>query len=113
MPALSVGEPALLENLKQQHQRIVVCLFDFVEDHHRRRTAPYRLGELPTFAVSDVSGGGSDQSGDAVGFRQLAHVQLKEALAASEEYLREGARHLRFAHASRPKEEEASHRPAS
>src|SRR5262249_17598317 len=53
---LAVGEPAVVEQLEQHVEHVVVCLLDLVEQQHAVRAPANGLGELATLLVADVSG---------------------------------------------------------
>src|SRR5271157_4775472 len=55
-PPLGIGKPALVEYLQKYIEYIAVRFFYFVEEYHRVRPPPHRLGELPPFFVPDIAG---------------------------------------------------------
>src|SRR5690349_15827087 len=46
--ALAVGEAAVFKDLQQRIEHVCMCLFDFVEQHHRERLTTNGFGELAT-----------------------------------------------------------------
>ncbi len=83
LAALAVGEPALLEQLEEQHQHVAVRLLHLVQQHHRARPSADRLGELAAVLVADVPRRRADEAGGGVRLGQLAHVEPDERVAAS------------------------------
>src|SRR3712207_6130333 len=87
-PALTIGEPAVLENLQQRVEHICVRLLDLVEENHRERLPPHLLGELSTLVVTDVTGRRTDQSRHGELVVELTHVDLDQRVVLTEEELR-------------------------
>ena len=54
-PTLAVGQPSVIEYLKQHVEHIRMRLLDFIEQDHAIRPAPHRFGEIPALFVSDVA----------------------------------------------------------
>src|SRR3954470_8484132 len=93
-PALTVGEPAILEHLQERVEHVRVRLLDLVEENHRERLAPHLLGQLATLVVTDVTGRCTDQAGNGEAVVELAHVDLDERVVLTEQELRERLRQL-------------------
>src|SRR4029077_19552202 len=51
--ALTVGEPAVVEDLEQDVEHVLVGLLDLVEQEHGVRAPAYRFGELTALVVTD------------------------------------------------------------
>src|SRR5437773_2283035 len=111
-PALPVGETAVVEQLQQHVERILVRLLDLVQQHDGVRAPAHRLGELSALVVADVSGRRADQSRHGVSLLVLAHVDPDHGPLVVEEELRERSRQLGLPHARRPEEHERADRPA-
>ena len=109
--ALSVGEPAVVEDLQQHVEDLVVRLLDLVEEDHRVRTAAHRFRQLSPLLVADVAGRRADQTRDRVPLLVLGHVEPHQRALVVEHELRERPRKLGFADASRPEEHERADRP--
>ena len=54
--AMAVGQPAVVEQLQEDVEHLRMGLLDLVEQDHRVRTAPNRLGQLAALLVADVPG---------------------------------------------------------
>ena len=110
-PALRVGQPAVVEDLKQDVEDVGMRLLDFVEEEHRVRPAPHLLGELARLLVADIAGRGADEPRDRMSLLELAHVETDHQALVAEEDLGERPRELGLADSGRAEEEEASDRP--
>src|SRR5581483_2138395 len=110
-PAVAVGQPAVVEDLEEDVEDVVVRLLDLVEQDHAVRLPADGLGELPALLEADVSGRRADQTRDGVLLHVLRHVEADEGLLAVEEELGEGARELRLPDARRAEEDERADRP--
>ena len=110
--ALGVGQAAVVEQLEQHVEDVVVGLFDLVEEDDAIGLAAHRLGELAALLVADVAGGSADQPGNRVLLHVLRHVDAHQVVFAVEERLREGLGELGLADARGAQEEERSDRPA-
>src|SRR5262249_28086020 len=108
---LAVGEPAVVEQLEQHVEHVVVRLLDLVEQQHAVRTPANGLGELATLLVADVSGRRADQPRHGVLLHVLGHVDADHGLLAVEQELRQGAGELGLSHAGGSEEDERADRP--
>src|ERR1700677_3525597 len=66
--AFAVGQAALIENLQQYVEDIGMRFLDFIEQHHRVRTAAHLFGKLSTLFVAHVARRGADHAGHGVLF---------------------------------------------
>ena len=98
---LAVGQAAVVEDLQQHVEHVVVRLLDLVEEDHAVRPAPHRLGELAALLVADVARRRADQARDGVLLHVLGHVDADHRLLVVEEELGERARQLGLADAGR------------
>ena len=73
--ALAVGEPAVVEDLEQDVEDVVVRLLDLVEEDDAVGPAAHGLGELAALVVADVAGRRADQPRDGVLLHVLGHVE--------------------------------------
>ena len=64
--ALAVGQPAVIENLQQHVEDIVVRLLDLIEQNDAIGTAAHGFGQLTAFLVADISRRRADQPSDRV-----------------------------------------------
>ncbi len=110
-PALTVGEPAVVEHLEQDVEDLGVGLLDLVQQHDAVRAAAHRLRELAALLVADVAGRGTDEPGDAVLLAVLAHVDADHGPLVVEEEVRERLGQLRLADPGRAEEEERAGGP--
>ena len=84
-PTLVIGEAAVVEHLQEDVEDVGVCLFDFVEEHHRVRLAAHGLGELTAFVITDVSRRGTDEASGRELFLIFAHVDARHHVLVVEE----------------------------
>ena len=87
--ALPVGQPAVVEHLQQHVEHVAVRLLDLVEEDDAVRLATHGLGQPAALLVADVAGRRADQSGDAVLFHELAHVDADDRVLVVEQELGE------------------------
>ncbi len=85
-------------------------LLNLVEQHHRIRATPHRLGQLPAFLVADVARRRANQPRDAVPLAVLAHVNAHHRVVVVEQEFRQRARQFRLAHACWPQKQERANR---
>jgi hypothetical protein len=100
-PCASVIRPSS-QHLQQRVEHVRVCLLDLVEEHHRVRLAPHRLGQLAALLIPDVAGRGADQPAHGVPLLVLAHVEADHVVLAVEQRLGERPGELRFPDTGRP-----------
>ena len=110
--AVRVGEPAVVEDLQQHVEHVVVRLLDLVEQHHRVRAPAHGLGELAALVVADVAGRRADQARDGVLLHVLGHVDAHHVLFGVEQRRGERLGELGLAHAGRAQEDERADRAA-
>ena len=103
---MTVGEPAVVEQLQQHVEDVGMRLFDFVEQDDRVGTAAHRFGQLPALVEADVTRRRADQPRDGVLLHVLGHVDSNHRRFAVEQELRQRARELGFADAGRPEKNE-------
>jgi hypothetical protein len=106
--ALGVGDVAVFEDLQQHVEDVGVSLFELVEQDQAVGLAADLLGELATFVVADVTGGGADEAGDVVLFHELGHVDLDHGVAVVEQLLGQDAGELGLTDAGGSQEDEAT-----
>ena len=109
---LGVGEAAVVEDLQQHVEDVVVRLLDLVEQDDRVGLAPHRLGELAALLVADVAGRRADQPGDGVLLHVLGHVDAHHVVLGVEQRLGQRLRELGLADAGGAEEDERADRPA-
>ncbi len=71
---MPVGEPAVVEDLKQEVEDIVVCLLDFVEEDDGVGSPANRFGKKSALLVANVARRSADESCDRVPFHKLRHI---------------------------------------
>src|SRR4051794_6870507 len=111
-PALTIGEPAVLQHLQKRVEHVGVGLLDLVEENHRERLAPNLLGQLATLVVTDVTRRGTDEPGNGESGVELTHVDLDERVVLTEQELRQRLRQLRLTDTRGPGEDEGTTRTA-
>ena len=95
--ALAVGETAVVEDLQEDVENVVVGLLDLVEENHAVGPAADGFGKLAAFLVTDVAGRRADEPGHGVFLHVFAHVDADDVFLAVEERFGEGAGQLGFA----------------
>ncbi len=85
-------------------------LLDFVEQDHRVRLAPDRLGQLTTLFVADVAWRRTDQAGDRVALHELGHVDLDQVVFGAKHELGQRLGDERLADTGRAQEDERADR---
>ena len=111
--ALTVGEPAVVHELQQHVEHVGVRLLDLVEQDHRVRAPPHRLGELAALFVADVAGRRADEARHGVLLHVLRHVDAHHRPLVVEQELGERACELGLADSRRTEEEERADRAGS
>src|SRR5262245_39116898 len=108
---LAVGEAAVVEDLQEHVEDVVVGLFDLVEEDNGIRATADGFGELAAFLEADVTRRSAEQTGDGVLLLVLGHVDADHGPLVVEEELGQGAGQLGFADARRAEENERSDWP--
>ena len=109
--ALAVGQPAVVEDLEQDVEHVVVGLLDLVEQHDRVGPAAHRLRELAALLVAHVPRGRADEPGHRVLLHVLGHVDADERVLVVEEELGQGPGGLRLPDAGGAEEDERADGP--
>ncbi len=107
LPAVVVGEGAVVHHLQQDVEDVRMRLLDLVEQQHRVRLLGDRLGQESALVEADVAGGRADQARHRVPLHVFGHV---EAVQLDPHAVGELARDLGLADAGGPAEEEAADR---
>ena len=110
-PALRVRDPAVVEDLKQDVEYIRMCLFNFVKQNDRIRTAAYRFGQLAALFIAHVSGRRANETRHGEFLHVLRHVDPNEILLVVKQARGQRLGKLRFANARGAKEQERAKRP--
>ena len=110
LPALGVGDVAVVQHLQKDVEHIRVGLLDLVKEYHRVGMAAHLLAELSSILVAHIARRGADHFGDAVLFHILGHIHPDHRLLVPEESLRKGLGKLRLSHAGGPQEEKGANR---
>ena len=108
--AAECGTGRFVHHLEQRVEHVRVGLLDLVEQHHRIRTPPHGLSQLPALVVADVSGGRTDETRDRVLLHVLGHVDPHHRVLRVEHELGERASELCLADAGRAEEQERADR---
>src|SRR5580704_17479971 len=83
--AFRIRQAAIVQNLQQDVEDIRVRLLDLVKTNYRVGPPAYRLGELATFVVADISGWCADEPRDRMLLHVLRHVDPNHRLFVIEE----------------------------
>ena len=110
LAAERIGQVSVFENLQQHVHHVGVRLLDFVEQHHRVRTATHFLRQLAAFFVADIARRRTDQPRDVELLHVLAHVELDQRVLIAKHEFRQRARHQRLADARRAEEHKRADR---
>ena len=110
-PALAVGQATFVQHLQQHVEHVRVGLLDLVEQDHRVRTTPHRLGQLTAGLVPDVAGRSTDEPCHAVLLAVLAHVDADHRPLVVEQELGERLGELGLADTGGAEEHERAERP--
>ena len=109
--ALPVRQSPVIQQLQQRVEHVRVRLLDLVEQHHRVRPPPHRLGQLAPFVVADISRRGADQPRHGVLLHVLGHVDADHVRLVVEQERRQRTRQLGLPHARRAQEDERADGP--
>ena len=63
--AVRLGKTTIIENLQKEIKDLRMRLFNFIEQDNAIWTPPYRVGQLTSLVVADISGRGANQARDA------------------------------------------------
>ena len=66
--AVSVRQPAVIQQLEQDVEHVRVCFLNLIEQDNPVGTSPDRLGQLTAFLETDVTRRSTDQSGNGMFF---------------------------------------------
>ena len=109
-PALTVGQPPVLQHLQQRVVHLLVRLLDLVEQDHRERLAPHLLRQLAALLVAHVPGRGTEQPRRGVTVVELTHVDLNQGVVRTEQEARQRLGQLGLTHTGRAGEDERTRR---
>lgn len=101
-------KPAVVEDLEQDVEDVVVGLLDLVQQDDGVRAAADRLRQLAALLVADIAGRRADQPRDAVLLAVLRHVDTDHRPLVVEEEVRERLGQLGLADTGRAEEEEGA-----
>ena len=110
VPALAIGQPAILQDLQEDVEHIRVGFFDFVEQDDRIRSPAHRLGQMTALFITHVARRCADHPCDGVLFHIFRHVDADHRPLVVEQELRERARQLGLADARRSHAQKRSRR---
>ena len=105
--AVGIGEPPIVEDLKEHVEDIVVGLFRLIEEDYGKGFPPDSLGELTALLIADITRGCADESGHGMFFHVFGHVDPDHGLFIVKETFGKRSGQLRFADSRRPQEDEA------
>src|ERR1700756_3390137 len=109
-PTMTIGEPAIIEDLQQHVKDVIMRLFDFVEEHNTIGLTPDRFAKLSSLLVTYVSGRRTDHSSHGVFFHVFAHVDAHYVLFTIKQTLRQCAGQLGLTHTGRSEKNEGTNR---
>uniref|UniRef100_A0A0N4ZZD3 NDK domain-containing protein n=1 Tax=Parastrongyloides trichosuri TaxID=131310 RepID=A0A0N4ZZD3_PARTI len=108
--ALTVGQAAVVQHLKQHVEDVGVGLLDFVEQDDLIGAAAHGLGQGAALVIADIARRGADQAADRVLLHVFAHVDAGDGVVVVEQIAGQRLGQLGLAHARRAQEEEAAQR---
>src|SRR6185369_6769621 len=111
LASLAIFQNSLIENLEEELHHIRMCLFHFVEEHHRIGLSPHCLGQNAAFTVTDVSWRRSLQTGYSMSFLILAHVDRYQVSFAAIQGVSESESSFRLTNTGGSDEQENADRP--
>ena len=84
---LVVGQATIVQDLQQDVEDIGMGLLNLVEQHHRVGLAPYRLGQLTTLVVTDISRRRTHKARHGMTLLVLRHINTgHHAVVVEEEF---------------------------
>src|SRR5690242_14657517 len=102
---LTVRQSAVIEDLQERIEYVVMRFFDFIEQDDRIRPAPHSLGELSAFVVAYVARRRANQMRDSMLLLILGHVDPDHGPLVLEQEFGERPRQLGFPYASGAEEQ--------
>ena len=84
VPALGVGNVAIVQNLEHDVEHVGMGLLNLVEEDHAIGLAPHLLSELPGLVVAHVARGRADDAAHGKLLHKFGHVQPDEGLGGVE-----------------------------
>ena len=112
LPALAIGQDAVIEDLQQDVEDLWMRLFDLVKQDHLIGPPADGFGQHAAFVIADIARRRADQTGDGVLFHEFRHVDAHHRLVVIKEVFRQRLGQFGLAHAGRPEEQEAAQRTA-
>ena len=109
--ALPIGQTAIIKHLQQYVEDIGMRLFDLVEEHDLVGPAPNRLGQRPTFVITDIAGRRANQTRYGVLLHIFRHVEPDHGAVIIEQVTCKRLGQLGLANARGSQEHERTHRP--
>ncbi len=110
-PALTVGKPAVLENLQKRVEHVRMGLFHLVEQNHGVGLAAHALGQLAALLVAHIARRRADQPRNGVLFHIFGHVDANQTVLVPEQRLAQRLAQLGLAHARGAQEDERADGP--
>ena len=104
LPSFGVRQKTVFQNLEQDVQHVGMGFFDLVEKDQAVRFVPYFFRQGPAFSVADIACRRSDEPGDSVLFRELAHVDLDDGVFGGEHFAGQHLGCHRFSDSGRTEE---------
>ena len=83
--ALTIGQAAIVEYLKQNVEDVGMRFFDLVEQHHLIGPTPDSLGQDTAFFISDIARRCTDQPRYAVLFHEFGHINADHRIVVIEQ----------------------------
>ena len=83
--ALSVRQPAVVEDLEEERDKFARSLLDLVDENDAVWLATNVFGELSSAVVTDVAGWGTNEAGDGVLLGVLAAIDTDHSVGRVEE----------------------------
>src|ERR1700751_2304496 len=108
---LTIGDPAIVQDLEQHIKDIRVRFFDLIKEDDAIRFAAHRFTQLAAFLITDIARRRSDQTGHGVFLHVLAHVDSDHRVLVIKEKFGQRTSELGLPHTGWPKENERTDRP--
>ena len=103
---MAVGEAAVVQQLQQHIEDVIVGFFYFVQKDDCVGAAAHGFGQLAAFVIAHIAGRGADEAAHRMLFHVFAHVYAHHRFFAVKEEIGQRAGQLGLAYACGAYEQE-------
>ena len=107
---MTVGQPPIVQNLKQRIEDIRMCLLDLVKQNDRVGFPPDRFGQLPAFVIAHIPRRRTNETRDRMLLHVFRHIEPDHIRLIVEQKLSQRTRQFGFSHPGRPQKDERPNR---